>query len=602
MSACGVTEMQQSSSGSLYGDLEEYLTEVERRAQRTSNNDADDVYSQLAQREKDLVLAAELGKALLEKNEEISRANERLAEEYSHKLELLEQEKHALRRKLDVLEGEYDSRVSELQGDLGRLQSEVTEAAAAHRLQDKERSQMVEELTEQNHRLTAQLKQASRTEDQLQSQLQALREQFNVRRSNLHDHVSQLEGLREEINILSERKHELERRMCALSDEREGLNVSLEESSDRILFLERRNREQETQLRLQQRDIDELRQTNSHLQSKLDVVLRRCGDASGGDRPSLFNEIEMSSSQSSVEDELRSPSQCGRTKELSNLGSSIGFPGDYPEDEIECDDELALAMDTEESWKLREELLPIYRQLRRLCDDVRRRRDVVHYSSSDSGISTSSPEEIRAEEMRIGMLASVTRELVHLVEESFVSDGICLSCQSLAEDRETLEKVQKELIEKKEDLKRKTEESSQMLVKVTLQETELGALKESRDQLRSDMDNSALAKDQVVKKAWEVRDQAVARKNAVEIELARTRIDVMHINSQLMEAVQQKVELSQQLEQWKLDMEVLLDNQVMKKLKTQEKDDIKPKDSTLSADTPPTKATPARGKLFRLWR
>lgn len=87
MSACGVTEMQQTSCGSLYGDLEEYLSEVERRAQRTSN-DGDDVYSQLAQREKDLVLAAELGKALLEKNEEISRANERLAEEYSHKLEV----------------------------------------------------------------------------------------------------------------------------------------------------------------------------------------------------------------------------------------------------------------------------------------------------------------------------------------------------------------------------------------------------------------------------------------------------------------------------------------------------------------------------------
>ncbi|GBN21319.1 hypothetical protein AVEN_239030-1 [Araneus ventricosus] len=87
MSACGVTEMQQTSCGSLYGDLEEYLNEVEKRAQRTCN-DSDDVYTQLAQREKDLVLAAELGKALLEKNEEISRANERLAEEYSHKLEV----------------------------------------------------------------------------------------------------------------------------------------------------------------------------------------------------------------------------------------------------------------------------------------------------------------------------------------------------------------------------------------------------------------------------------------------------------------------------------------------------------------------------------
>lgn len=42
------------------------------------------------------------------------------------------------------------------------------------------------------------------------------------------------------------------------------------------------------------------------------------------------------------------------------------------------------------------------------------------------------------------------------------------------------------------------------------------------------------------------------RKNTVEIELAKTRIELMHINSQLMEAVQQKVELSQQLDQWQV--------------------------------------------------
>ena len=53
----------------------------------------------------------------------------------------------------------------------------------------------------------------------------------------------------------------------------------------------------------------------------------------------------------------------------------------------------------------------------------------------------------------------------------------------------------------------------------------------------------------LIKKAWETRDAAVKRKNNTEIELARTRIDVMQINSQLMEAIQQKVELSQQLDQ-----------------------------------------------------
>jgi coiled-coil domain-containing protein 64 len=44
----------------------------------------------------------------------------------------------------------------------------------------------------------------------------------------------------------------------------------------------------------------------------------------------------------------------------------------------------------------------------------------------------------------------------------------------------------------------------------------------------------------------------VGRKNKCEIELARTRIDLMSVNSQLLEAITQKVELSQQLEQWQV--------------------------------------------------
>jgi hypothetical protein len=47
-----------------------------------------DIYAQLEQKERDLVLAAELGKVLLDKNDELSRQNERIAEEYSMKLEV----------------------------------------------------------------------------------------------------------------------------------------------------------------------------------------------------------------------------------------------------------------------------------------------------------------------------------------------------------------------------------------------------------------------------------------------------------------------------------------------------------------------------------
>lgn len=62
--------------------LEDYVIAMANRTEEA------DIHEQLMQKEKDLLLAAELGKALLEKNEELSRQNERITEEYTQKLEV----------------------------------------------------------------------------------------------------------------------------------------------------------------------------------------------------------------------------------------------------------------------------------------------------------------------------------------------------------------------------------------------------------------------------------------------------------------------------------------------------------------------------------
>ena len=57
--------------------------------QESNVSDQDqDIYGLLEQKERDLLLAAELGKALLEKNEELSTQNEKMAEDFSQKLEV----------------------------------------------------------------------------------------------------------------------------------------------------------------------------------------------------------------------------------------------------------------------------------------------------------------------------------------------------------------------------------------------------------------------------------------------------------------------------------------------------------------------------------
>lgn len=47
-------------------------------------------------------------------------------------------------------------------------------------------------------------------------------------------------------------------------------------------------------------------------------------------------------------------------------------------------------------------------------------------------------------------------------------------------------------------------------------------------------------------------DLSVFRKNAVELELAKCKMDMMSLNSQLLDAIQQKLNLSQQLEAWQV--------------------------------------------------
>ena len=89
MCACRLEASNASPQASSI-DLEDYypLIEMEQQKQQQEDQENDDVYVQLAQKERDLILAAELGKALLEKNEELSKRNEQLVEEYSYKIEV----------------------------------------------------------------------------------------------------------------------------------------------------------------------------------------------------------------------------------------------------------------------------------------------------------------------------------------------------------------------------------------------------------------------------------------------------------------------------------------------------------------------------------
>lgn len=71
--------------------LEDYIFDMETRPPDHGTSNDQDLWARLEKKESDLLLAAELGKALLDKNEELAKQQERMIEEYSKKLEVSEQ-------------------------------------------------------------------------------------------------------------------------------------------------------------------------------------------------------------------------------------------------------------------------------------------------------------------------------------------------------------------------------------------------------------------------------------------------------------------------------------------------------------------------------
>ncbi|ALC44486.1 CG32137 [Drosophila busckii] len=509
-----------------------------------------DVWAQLQQKESDILLAAELGKALLEKNEELVKQQEKLIEDYSVKIEKLEQEKHVLRQKLAIAEDESDQRVLELQGDLNELKDKLQTQDVAIRQAEKEKTILIDELQNQNTRLTEQIQEAHATEMKLSAQIQELKDQYHYRNSSLQEHVNSLESIKTELNLTTGKRQELERRLQHAQQEKETLTSSLDEASDRIHMLERHAREQETKLETTLQALERSQRENNVLSERL-----------GAD----------------------SNSASGK--------KSLQF-------EMECDEEEASFSETGKPSQMYIEARSVYIQLKSLVDSLKVSHDddsglnsdiSLDLESMDNTMSSSdrNDSDHMAIQFRQGMLSAMSDELTRLL--------LNLDAGNF---KKMLDQTRNLVLEQEDEIKRSQQLIQQMEAKVTVTDVELQNVKEERDQARGDLvDNTD--RDELLTKAQKERDAANERRTKAEVELAKTRVELMQANSQLLESIQQKVELSQQLEQWQMDMQELIDEQMRSKL-------INNRRSAASETTPSAPSSAAaqlakRVSSYKLW-
>uniref|UniRef100_A0A8C7UTS0 BICD family like cargo adaptor 1 n=1 Tax=Oncorhynchus mykiss TaxID=8022 RepID=A0A8C7UTS0_ONCMY len=415
------------------------------------------------QKERDLVLAAKLGKALLERNQDLTKQYEKMNKDLNDKLEHLEQEKHELRRRLENKEGEWGDRVAELETDVQQLQGELERHQVQLREADRDKSTAIRELSEQNHRLLEQLNRATEVERQLSTQVHSLRDDFREKSISTNQHMTRLESLQAEIKMLSERKRELEDQVNAVLEENELLQNTVDDLREGTLVLEKQYHEK----------------VYNFVSGFKQVPLIQV--TSGGQRSLLKKKLQVCESQKSC--------------------LFVAFP-------------LCL--------QLRLQLWEAYCQVRSLVSHLRGNDITDSALSTDSSMDESS-ETSSAKDVPMGSLHASLLELRRLTQN--LLDG----------NESTMATFSVEMCSVQEESER------------------MRAMSEARDpseQLQS---------------AIQDRDDAISKKKVVETELAKCKIDIMSLNSQLLDAIQQKLNLSQQLEAWQDDMHSMIDQQLMEK-------------------------------------
>ncbi|KAK3710162.1 hypothetical protein QZH41_010563 [Actinostola sp. cb2023] len=593
-------------------DLEnEFLDEHEE----SYDEDQADVYTILAQKEKDLLLAAELGKALLEKNEELTQKYDRLQEEYCQQAEEVEQEKHELRLKIERIGRSHDSRVHELQADIQSLRNELRSLKSASLTDSASKRKTFAGLTEENERLNSE-------SCQLKDDNEALKEELtNIKRKQLprsfsiddiHNQQIEFEELCEKLTRIEEEKNYLRQNVEELLSNKEILAKDIEEVQTKNQELNKDYKDIKNQLEVTEEKLNESKTVNLYLQDQLDEMKIQAS-LDQASRGSLFAELSDMAISPGDGNEV-SP---GKTKENGHHLSAVSSPHgssrpqaassppvsgslssnkrprqyasvdsdddeesddsdlEYDESDVEIDGFVARNVEfyaqLEEQQKvnaeLKKEIIDAHNELRVCYDKLR----LSHADNRATKVEPLDP----CEQLESGKLTSFVQIFKEILEDIIktqkkntltrknsgyagcmvgnVSDNVLDQIRQLKED---LYEAYKEMEHLKENttnrnkLKQKESEISALNEKLQDSSKQIKHLQEERKRLVLKECDPNLAFDPVFRQALQDKEDALRRECETALELEKTKRDAGRLDKQLMEAIQQKIELSEQLEEW----------------------------------------------------
>ncbi|KAM3600730.1 uncharacterized protein V6R79_001492 [Siganus canaliculatus] len=193
--------------------------------------------------ETDLILAAELGQALLEKNEELAAS----LNQSERQIEVLQQEKHVLQRRLEMNELASGQKEAELAADLAALRAELERHHSQGRNRRRDESEQLTQLANHNQRLVEQLSEAVTLEHSLRTELRSLREEMEESSFSRNINFTQIESIQKENKVLLERLSHMEARLKASDEDSDRLRTERDRLRERVSELQTTLKEKEAE-------------------------------------------------------------------------------------------------------------------------------------------------------------------------------------------------------------------------------------------------------------------------------------------------------------------------------------------------------------------
>ncbi|KAF5898507.1 bicaudal D-related protein 1-like isoform X2, partial [Clarias magur] len=418
--------------------------------------DGGEARAALRRKEEELVLAAQLGNALLSENLQLKEENNKLQEEYTEKIEELEQDRHNLRLKLQGCQAQWENQVGELERDVRALNAHAERLTLQLSETKREKSLSEEQHNEMSQQLQDQLQETMEVKMAVTAELQSLKQELGERGHPRPQDEELLSALKEQVARMAQQEQSLEQRLETVCEENAKLRDNMTSLYERLALQEQQSNMQAQQLAEAWQEVELAKDRAQDLQSQIEE---------------LQEEVSL---QRTIDED---------TSLLSEMEHSV--------DAINWNQDRERI--TQEVSSILEMLLPVSHGSEALCNQ-------------DESLQS-----------KLGQLKSAAERIVH---------------------NETLQELKRPIVGGDTSLS----ENTALIQELRDQNAQL--LKENSE-LQDGSRNQ-----EIIQRAIKDRDDAISKKTAVEAELVRSRNDMMYLNNQLLEAIQRKLELSQELEAW----------------------------------------------------